>query len=336
MKDNTQSTIEPCFSAHLVRPFLRVLDGHPAVPAGLLDSMKEQDPDTRIPVKVCDELLQGALALTNDPALALRAAAAADTGNYEVLEYTCTSANNVEECLNCMIRYMRLVNDIARFRLDVVDGKAHVDLTTSVSMSRASVEFKIAAIYASARRWLDRPATTLEFWFTHPEPPHVQVYREVFGHNKLVFSAPKDAIVFAAEHLKTEFRSADQLLHHVLRRHAEQLLDELPKTDSLSERVRRHILDTMPDGSVSADRVAGLLNMSRRTLTRHLAEEETTFRDLLEDTRKRMAQQYLTTTNMSASDVAFLLGFSEAAPFVRAFKRWTAQTPTEYRRAHRR
>ena len=336
MTEQKPSGSEPCFSSHLVRPFLKVLEGHPSIPPQLLESLLNQDPDTRVPVHACDELLQGAIVLTGDPGLALRAARAADTGNYEVLEYTAMSAGTVRECLECMVRYMRLVNDIARFQLEVVDGKAVLDLETSEKMSRASVEFKLAAIYAQARRWIDREAGDVELWFTHPEPEHVATYREVFGRHKLRFNAPKDAIVFGADHLDTPIKGADRLLHHVLRRHADQLLQELPKSDSLSERVRRHILETMPDGSVSADKVASLLSMSRRTLTRHLAEESTTFRDLLEDTRKRMAQQYLTTTNMSASDVAFLLGFSEAAPFVRAFKRWTRQTPTEYRRSHQR
>jgi AraC-like DNA-binding protein len=99
--------------------------------------------------------------------------------------------------------------------------------------------------------------------------------------------------------------------------------------------VREKIVATMPDGSVSADRVAELLHMSRRTLTRHLGEAGHTFKELLDEARRHSAGYYLQTTELSVEDIAFLLGFSESAAFVRAFKRWTRSTPGEFRRAHR-
>ena len=336
MSQQAKSTVEPSFSAHLIRPFVKALRNHPALPARLMESLSQQDPDKRTPVSVCEAMLQGAVEMTGDPHIGIKAALSADQGDYEVLEYTVTSASTVREAIECLIRYMRLVNDAARFRLDVIGPTAQLDLSTSIPLSQVSVEFKVAAVCVTARRWITHPQPYLEIWFTHDEPGDLTDYRAAFGNTKLVFRAPKDALIMDTARLEQPLTHADQNLHHVLRTHADQLLQELPRTDSLSERVRKHILDTMPDGTVSADRVASLLHMSRRTLTRHLAEESTTFRDLLEDTRQRMARQYLATTNMSASDVAFLLGFSEAAPFVRAFKRWTGKTPTEFRREQRR
>ena len=104
---------------------------------------------------------------------------------------------------------------------------------------------------------------------------------------------------------------------------------------NLITHVREHILATMPDGSVSADRVASQLNISRRTLTRQLAGEGTSYRCLLDAARRECAQHYLETTDITVDRIAHLLGFSESAAFIRAYRRWTDMTPALHRRIHR-
>ena len=75
--------------------------------------------------------------------------------------------------------------------------------------------------------------------------------------------------------------------------------------------------------------------MSPRTLGRKLQHEGTSFKHLLDDLRRRMALRYVDGQELGLSEIAFLLGFSQTAAFHRAFKRWTAQTPLEYRRQRR-
>ena len=75
--------------------------------------------------------------------------------------------------------------------------------------------------------------------------------------------------------------------------------------------------------------------MSERSLARYLHEEGTTFSALLEDLRRRMALRYVRNSELSFSEITFLLGFSQAAAFYRAFRRWTGQTPREFRLAPR-
>ena len=76
--------------------------------------------------------------------------------------------------------------------------------------------------------------------------------------------------------------------------------------------------------------------MSPRTLGRRLEHEGTTFKELLDDLRRRLALRYVGGARSRAlTEIAFLLGFSQSAAFHRAFKRWTGQTPLEYRRERR-
>jgi AraC-like DNA-binding protein len=76
--------------------------------------------------------------------------------------------------------------------------------------------------------------------------------------------------------------------------------------------------------------------MSVRTLNRLLADEGTSYRELLDSRRCDIAKGYLSGDRVSIAEIAFLLGFSELSSFHRAFKRWTAQTPREFRTHHAR
>jgi AraC-like DNA-binding protein len=73
--------------------------------------------------------------------------------------------------------------------------------------------------------------------------------------------------------------------------------------------------------------------MSRRTLQRRLADRGTSYAGVLDGTRRDLAVRYLRDPALQISEVAYLLGFGEAGSFNRAFKRWTGQTPTDFRAA---
>jgi AraC-like DNA-binding protein len=92
------------------------------------------------------------------------------------------------------------------------------------------------------------------------------------------------------------------------------------------------IIDKLPSGEVSQDQVAPSLNMSARSLQRRLKSLGTTFRRLLDETRRELAESYIDDVETDLTEIAFLLGFSEHSAFSRAFKRWTGSAPSELRR----
>ena len=76
---------------------------------------------------------------------------------------------------------------------------------------------------------------------------------------------------------------------------------------------------------------ARLLGMSARTLRRHLQDEGHSYQTLARDFRADLAREYLASTNMTAKEVAYFLGFDDVHYFRQAFKSWTGQTVNEYR-----
>jgi AraC-like DNA-binding protein len=307
---------------------------YPQIPPELIEQAERDYADRRMPVQPAQELLVGAVALTGDEDMGLKAARATTVGDYEVLEYVASSAATYREALDTFFRYAKLVNGAAEYHLEIHGNKAHVVLDSSVALSRVGIDYQSAACFVTMAHWVE-PIPGTEVWFVHPRPADTREYEATFGDARLVFEAAHDGFVLDAEHLDTPLRSADPSLHKILRSHADRLLSELAPGDSLTERVRGHVLATMGEGKATAEHTAAAMRMSRRTLSRQLADAGTSFKELLADVRRRTAMHYLEHSDHSVEDIAFLLGFSESPPFVRAFRRWTGNSPLEYRRSRR-
>ena len=93
------------------------------------------------------------------------------------------------------------------------------------------------------------------------------------------------------------------------------------------------IKDALPSGIPSIVQVAEHMGMSNRTLTRRLAENGVTFRDLIKATQEEESKKLLAKEGLSIADIAFQTGFSEQSAFNRAFKRWTGLSPMEYKKS---
>ena len=74
-----------------------------------------------------------------------------------------------------------------------------------------------------------------------------------------------------------------------------------------------------------------IMHLSQRTLQRRLQEENSSFQQLLDETRRELAVQYLAQPDRSLLEIAYLLGFADPSNFFRAFRRWFGTTPGEYR-----
>jgi AraC-like DNA-binding protein len=90
------------------------------------------------------------------------------------------------------------------------------------------------------------------------------------------------------------------------------------------------VREMLPYRKVTIDRVAGLLRMSTRTLQRRLSDWGFSFEEIVDDVRRVEAIRRVTTSDGTAIEIAFMLGYSDQAHFIRAFRRWTGQSPRKY------
>ena len=146
------------------------------------------------------------------------------------------------------------------------------------------------------------------------------------------FSAPDNVLYFSKESLEAHLLTANPRLARINDRAITEYLAQFDK-ESTAMRVRAKLIGLLSAGNVTQQEVADSLHMSLRTLQRKLSDENTSYKDLLDETRKQLANQYLRQACLSVSEVTYLLGFSEPSNFARAFKRWTGRTPSEFRTA---
>ncbi|MDH5673934.1 MAG: AraC family transcriptional regulator [Myxococcales bacterium] len=320
----------------LLTPFVRLLRRYEGFPLELLEGLDDTDPDERIPAATMHELLRGAVEITGDPDLGLKAAREITQGDYGALEYAAASAATFGDALCVVARYTALVNDALEFTFELDADPVVIRVDNALVLPRAAEDFELAAfsVAASLRNPGGLP-TAPEVHFMHPEPEDTSEYAITFPNATVRFSQPVCAYVLTRDYFDRPLPAADPNLHRVIRKHADQLLAELPASESFTSRVRDLLMKELSGGNPSAPHIAQQLHISSRTLTRRLEQERTSFKELLDDLRRALALRYVGHTDLALSEIAFLLGFSQVAAFHRAFKRWTEQTPMEHRRERR-
>lgn len=287
----------------------------------------------RVPISSLQRLVADVVAHNGDPALGLRAATYTQLSDFEALEWVAMSAETLRAATTTACRYARLLNDAASYRFEVSGDRSHLILGSTVPLEPAVADYQLAAYHLAAQLRVPEPPPGFEVWFKHAAPADAAPYRAAFEGARLVFGAAFDGFVSDARHLDVPLPSAKASLQPALRVHVDRLLSELPVGDGIIERVSVDILATMGKAELTATRTAARLGMALRTLTRQLAEHGTSFSDLLQQARYRAAMHYLRNTRLSVEDIAFLLGFSDCPPFIRAFKRWSGSSPLSYRRS---
>jgi len=131
-------------------------------------------------------------------------------------------------------------------------------------------------------------------------------------------------------------RRRDPVLRHLLEVQADAVLSRLSPRTGFASDVQRVLASRVAGGDASVSAVGREFAMSDRTLQRRLAAEGVSYQDLLDDARKEAAGRYLRDSTLAIGEVAYLVGYSEPAPFHRAFKRWYGVTPQDFRRKKRR
>jgi len=138
-------------------------------------------------------------------------------------------------------------------------------------------------------------------------------------------------LTFPAGELDRSSASADDALRGLLDGYAARELEQVPVVESVRERVRQVVLGELPQRSLAAGEVAGVLGLSDRSLRRALKAEGTTFREVRDRCMCSIAERALTDPARNIGEVGWLLGYSEPSAFHRAFRRWTGITPQQFR-----
>lgn len=322
-----------------MRPILAGLYHHgadiaAALAMGDISPSVLDDPDARVPHESAVRMWRHAVQVTGDEALGLTATARQTAGSFGVPEYAFRKSATFGQAAERLVRYFRLHHDVARYavrRTDETFEFAH-RLPPGRTLPRAAVDFVLSAAVRLTRDATVDRLDPIRVEVDYPEPTDARPCVEAYGVRPR-FGASERVLVYPASAADTPMREAEPALCAILDQHATHLLAALPRAEQFTERVRALLAEELQGGNPSAEHVADRLGMSVRTLQRYLADEGTSHKEILRTLRVDLAHSYLQDRGLGIGEVAFLLGFSEASAFHRAFRRWTGSTPAQFRQA---
>src|SRR4249919_230837 len=276
---------------------------------------------------------------TSDPLLGFRLAYSFDLREIGLLYYVIASAETLLGSLLRVARYSDVANegvdlevkkgDLLRVRLHYSGVARHSDVH--------QIEFWMASVVRICRTVIGANFKPLEVRIAHNRRKQVPEMEKLLR-CAVKTGADVDEIVFSRESGAYPIVAADPYLNRLCVRFCEETLARLgkKKTSPLKVKVENAIAALLPHGEMHFDAVAAQLGMSGRTLARRLASEGHSFSKILDGLRSALARRYLAESDMSISEIAWLLGYSQVANFTHAFHRWTGTNPrTERAKARR-
>ena len=257
--------------------------------------------------------------------------------DYGALGLAWKSAPTVRGSIERVERYCRLWTDNLTYEIedhdDSVDFIVHRSGERRLGM-RLSNEATLASATSLIRQTSSRHFSPLTVSLKHVAPKSIAVHERYFG-CPVRYGCDRDALSISHEALARPNHLADDGISSFLLSHLDAELGTLGTETPIESLVEREVSRSLSEGIPRMRDVARRLAMSERTLHRRLSERGESFKSLVDATRRHVAENLLRDSHYSATEVAFLTGFSEQSAFNRAFKRWTGRTPTAYRTADR-
>ncbi len=286
--------------------------------------------DHRLPYRNVMRLWEAAAAASDDPAFGVHLAERLPMGAYDVLDYMLAAAATAGEAIARIADYIRLIRDRGDVRLLVEPRQARFVRRGPVPAPQYD-QFSLALLLLRSRAATATPWAPQSVAFGHARSGDARELGRVFG-CPVAFGAKQTEMRFVPSVLRLPHVHADSRLLDILTRYADSLLRVLPGggdvVASVSSSIARQLATRMP----SLASTSAAVHLPDRTLQRRLAAAGVTHSKLIDDVRRGLAFKYLGHAGLSMVDIAYLLHFSDATSFYRAFKRWTGEAPAQYRR----
>ena len=290
-------------------------------------------PDSRVPEATMAEAWRLAVTATGDAAIGIHVAESLPRGAFNLIEYAVRASPSLAIGMQRLARYGQLSSDRLGARVEIHSGGLMLLVRDigSAPLLPARVEFVVAVALQIARDCVGADITPLQVSFAHAAPKDLTGHREFFR-VPVRFESGTNSVTISAQDASRRMQDADEALCAIVSQRLDlAVAASEQRTGSISSRVRRLVVENLGKTPLGQDAVARALALSGRTLSRHLADEGTTFRAILDDVRRELACGLLVDRTLSVADIGFFLQYSEPAAFYRAFRRWTNQTPLAFR-----
>jgi AraC-like DNA-binding protein len=274
-----------------------------------------ENPDARVPCDAYGAVLTRAQHERFTPNLALELARVTPLGAWPLIDYLVVTADTVEAGVRQLARYVRITG--APFSIDVRDEVEPIRVELTTLAAPFAIEFEAALMVLHFREETEGVfATSLSFTHTLDD---AAAFARVLG-CPVTSNAPWSGLSVPLQTWRLPLRRRDPTLRQVLEGHANEILTRLPARTGLALEVQRALTSRVAGGDTRIGAIGRRFGMSARTLQRRLAEEGISYQKLLDDARKAAAGRYLAESTLAIGEIAYLLGYSESAPYPSRFQ----------------
>ncbi|MEY4512658.1 MAG: hypothetical protein RLZZ450_4780 [Pseudomonadota bacterium] len=306
----------------------RLLEG-----TGIEESQLDES-QGRVAPRSLRTLFLRAIELTREPGLGFHFGLQLKLSSHGMVGFAAMTSATLRDALRVAERFLALRAPFLTLR--VVEQSEQVSLELGSAFPDADVrefvtEALITALVQMARSLLGRPVQAM-FELSYPEPPYFTGFAHLWP-GPVRFGRPVSRICFSPALLDESLQMADAVAARQALVECERELGNLVETSSLLASVRRQ-LGARERGYPSLTELARERHVSPRTMKRRLAEQGTSYQILLDELRRNRALQLLEIESHTVEQIADLLGYSDAANFNRAFRRWLGRSPSAWRDQH--
>ena len=292
-------------------------------------------PGTRISISQLIQCYRNAIALSRDPHLPYTIGSRVHLSAYGMYGYAMLCSTDFRRTMDFAVRYHQLATPLATIAFDerdrlgtwTIDPLLHPEINSQ--LYRFVTELQIATHISLHRDIMGKSFQPGEILLAYRPAADFQIPSAIVG-CPLSFEQEASRIVFDSTFLDAAPKLGHRTTYPAAIALCDELLADLALRTGVAGKIRSVLLHDVAN-QPTLPAVARLLKTTPRTLRRQLRSQNTSFRQLSNELRVHVALRYLRETKMTIDDVALALGYSDAANFRHAFRRWTGRTPHEFR-----
>ena len=299
-----------------------------------IDPALVNDSNARLRLDWVDALNNEVAERIPDPNFGLKSAQFWHPTQMGALGYAWMTSDTLRAALKRLVRFSKFINEA--LSIELKESSERVSLVFHWSDKTDVAAFRtdgaMAILLAMVRTNAGEEFHPQSVTFNHPEPEDTGPFYSLFQ-CPITFGAQFNSFTISTAEADKP-RSCSNVQLALL--HDQLLIEYVAKLDkdNIVEQTKAAIIAELATGNISDRIVAQSLYLTERTFQRRLHENDTTFKTLLSEVRMDLADSYIRDNKLSLSEISFMLGFSEMSSFSHAFKRWTGQSPSNYRQSN--
>jgi AraC-like DNA-binding protein len=292
-------------------------------------------PGARVSVVKMHKIWNRAVDVTGDPMFGLKVGRNARPSDFHVLGHAWLASASLLDAMQRLCRYAKI--------LSTVIGDQRIQrYEDSIALVETFPDKKLMPHKAAKDAGYAALMNMCEFVRRHPVYPvsvslvvtadHGSEEYDRLFRCPIIYGADADRFFFTLGDLEEPLSGSIPEVADAIDRIAERVIASFDKSAVATE-VRQMVVQMLPSGRVGQDTVAARLYRSKSTLQRQLKNEGTSYRKILEITRRSLAEEYLKDGAYTQAQIAFMTGFADQSNFARAFRRWTGVSPGQFHKA---